>query len=89
MDAIDVNDKTIDAWMYQGTKPSDDNIVKIANALAGGSENPDASAITRELRALYWISDVAALLAEHIGVEAVGAAINRLRRYAEQTVSND
>ena len=85
VDAIDVNDKTIDAWMYQGTRPSDDNIVKIANALAGGSETPDASAIARELRALYWISDVAALLAEHIGVEAVGAAINRLRRYAEQT----
>ena len=43
------------------------------------------SGISLELRALYWISDIADLLAEQIGTEAVDNVIGRLRRYAEST----
>ena len=80
-----VDDHTVDAWMYKGARPSDDNIVKIAKALADKIEGSSGTGIALELRALYWVSDVAALLAEHIGAEAVDEAIRRLRRYVEET----
>ena len=81
---VGVDDHTVDAWMYHGARPSDDNIVKIGSALAGMSSLSDATSMVQELRALYWISDVVAMLAEHIGAEAVNAAVDRLRRYAEE-----
>ena len=81
--AVGVTDNAVDAWMYQGARPSDDNIKKIAEALADKIEGSNAVSIARELRALYWVSDVADMLAERIGVEAVNDAIGRLRRYAE------
>ena len=83
--AVGVTDNAVDAWMYHGTRPSDDNLTKIADTLAGRIEGSSAAAISLELRALYWISDVAALLTEHIGAEAVEEAIGRLRRYAGET----
>ena len=54
-------------------------------ALADRIEGSTASSIALELRALYWISDVGSLLAEHIGEEAVEEAIRRLHLYAEAT----
>ena len=79
---VGVDDHTVDAWMYDGARPSDDNLRKIARALADGIEGSRASDITLELRALYWISDVAGLLAEHISVEAMEDAVGRLHGYA-------
>ena len=80
-----VNDNTVDGWMYHGARPSNDNLAQIAEVLADHMEGSDAAGIVRELRALYWVSDVAALLAEHIGIEAMDEAVGRLRRYAEET----
>ncbi len=81
-DVIKVNDNTFDAWMYHGARPSDDNIVKIAKVLANRIKGASAASIALELRALYWISDVADMLAEHIGDEAVSEIIGRLHQYA-------
>ena len=83
--AVDVTDNAVDAWMYHGTRPSDDNLTKIADTLAGRIEGSSAAAISLKLRALYWISDVAAVLTEQIGAEAVDEAIGRLHRYAGET----
>ena len=82
---VGVDDHTVDAWMYRGVRPSDDNIVKLGEQLGGRGRLPDTPSLVRELRALYWVSDVADLLAEHVGAEAVDAAIGRLHRYAEAT----
>ena len=82
---VEVHYHTVDAWMYHGARPSNDNLVKIAESLADKIEGSTTSGITLELRALYWVSDVASLLAEHIGAEAVDEAIGRLHRYAEAT----
>ena len=76
---VEVDYHTVDAWMYHGARPSNDNLVKIAESLADKIEGSTTSGITLELRALYWISDVASLLAEHIGAEAVDEAIGRLQ----------
>ena len=85
VDDYEVSNKTFDAWMYQGARPSDDNIMKISEALSARIEGSNPASIALELRALYWISDVAALLAEHIGDDAVSEAIGQLHRYAEET----
>ena len=81
----DVDDHTVDAWMYHGIRPSNDNLQKIAKVWADKIEGSNLSGIAVELRALYWISDLASLLAEHIGPNAVDEAIGQLHRYAEAT----
>ena len=81
----DVDNHTVDAWMYHGTRPSHDNLAKIAKMLADKTEGSTTSGTMLELRALYWISDVAVLLAEHIGAEAVDNTFGRLHQYAEST----
>ncbi len=84
VDDYQVHDNTFDAWMYQGARPSDDNIMKMAKALADKIEGPNTAKIALELRSFYWISDIAALLTEHIGPEAVNDAIGRLHWYATE-----
>ena len=84
-DAVDVTDNAVDAWMYRGVRPSNDNLAKIAETLVSRIEGSNSAGISLELRILYWLSDVAALLTEYIGVEAVDEAVGRLRRYAEET----
>ena len=84
VDEIKVNDNTFGAWMYHGARPSNDNLTKIAKVLADNNEDSNVASIALELRALYWVSDVATLLAEHIGAEAVDEAVGRLRRYAKE-----
>ena len=83
-EALDVTDHTVDAWLYDGTRPSNDNLTKLAGTLAERIEGSDAASVGLELRALYWVSDVAALLAEHIGAAAVAEIVGRLHKYAEE-----
>ena len=78
---VGVSVNAVDGWMYSGARPLNDNLVSIADVLAD-SAGADSAGLERELRALYWISDVAELLVEHIGEEAVVEAMSRLRRYA-------
>ena len=80
---VGVDDNTVDAWMYHGARPSNDNLAKLAETLAVKIEGSNPSDIALELRSLYWVSDVAGLLAEHTGAEAVDDAIGRLHRYAD------
>ena len=80
---VAVDDHTVDGWMYHGARPSNDNLTKTAEVLADKIEGSYASDIALELRSLYWVSDVAGMLAEHIGDEAVEDAIGRLHKYAE------
>ena len=82
---VEVSKNTVDAWMYHGARPTNDNLVRIAEVLATKTEGSNPSGIALELQSLYWISDVASLLAEHIGAKAVDDAIGRLHRYAAAT----
>ena len=82
---VDVDNHTVDAWMYHGARPSHDNLAEVARVLADKTEGSTTSGIMLELRALYWISDIALLLAEHIGAEAVDDTFGRLHQYAEST----
>ena len=82
---VDVDDHTVDNWIYHGARPSDDNLRKISEVLADSIEGSTASGIALELRSLYWISDVGGLLAEHVEAEAVVEAIRRLHLCAVAT----
>ena len=84
-ETLGVTDNTVDAWMYDGARPSNDNLTNLAETLADRIEGSDTAAVALELRTLYWISDVAELFAEHIGDAAVAEVIGRLRKYAEET----
>ena len=82
---VEVSKNTVDAWMYHGARPTNDNLARIAEVLGDKIEGSTTSGNALELRSLYWISDVAGLLAEHIGAKAVDDAIGRLHRYAAAT----
>ena len=79
-----MTDNTVDAWMYEGARPSNDNLTNLAKTLGEHIEGADAASIALELRALYWVSDVSALLAEHIGAAAVDEILGRLCKFAEE-----
>ena len=85
VEAVGVDDHTVDAWMYRGTRPSNDNLAKLARVLAGNIEGSTKRSLALELRTLYWVSDIAGLLAEHIGASEAEDAIVRLHRYSEAT----
>ena len=80
---VEVDDHTVDSWMYNGTRPTDDNLARMAEVMADKTEGSIASDVALELRALYWVSDVAAMLSDHIGDRAADEVIGKLRRYAE------
>ena len=77
-----VSDNTVAAWLYEGARPSDDNLASIAGALAPDANPDECNHLLRELRRLYWVSDVAAILGEIIGTKAVDEIVGRLRQYA-------
>ena len=81
----EVGKHTVDAWMYDGARPTNDNLARIAEVLGGRTKGSTTSGIALELRSLYWISDVAGLLVEHIGANAVDESMGRLHRYAAAT----
>ena len=84
-EVVGVTDNTVDAWMYHGARPSNDNLAKIAETLADETEGSNAADIALELRGLYWVSDVTALLSEHIGDRVTDEVIGQLHRCAKAT----
>lgn len=81
-DEAGVSGNTVDSWLYGGARPRDENLVKIATALSSGVEPFADEAILRELRLLYWVSDVAETMSRHLGSETVEDIIVRFHRYA-------
>ena len=83
-EVVGVSDNTVEAWMYNGVRPSDDNLVKIAKGLGREAKPSERRRILRELRRFYWSSDVVALIGELIGMEAADDIVRRFRQYASQ-----
>ena len=80
-EAVGVSDNAAQAWLYHGARPTDDNLVGIARALASNAESDESNQLLRELRKLYWVSDVAEILGGFIGDEAVDEMLIHLHRY--------
>ncbi len=83
-DFVGVSPTTVEAWLYQGKRPGDDNLANIAKAFSQESGESETELVLRELRRLYLTSDIAGLLEEFIGTEAVSEMLGRLRRYSSQ-----
>ena len=81
-EAIDVSTNAVEAWLYQGARPSNVNLVRIAKALAPEGKNAEGKRLLRVLSRLYWTSDLVELLAKYTGAEAVADVVKRLRQYA-------
>ena len=83
-EAACVTDNPAQAWLYDGARPTDDHLTGIASALTpdGGADERDR--LLRELRKLYWVSDVAEVLGGFIGTDAMDEIIGRLHRYASR-----
>ena len=77
-----VDNNTVEAWVYRGSRPSSKNLRNIAKALAKEGDFHERTRVLRELRRLYWASDVAEILGKYIGAEAVTDIVDHLRSYA-------
>ena len=72
----------MEAWLYEGARPSDDNLASIAMTLASDGEPDECDQLLREFRKLYWASDIAGILNALISPEAANEIVSRSRRYA-------
>lgn len=81
-EAAGASDNAAQAWLYDGARPTDGHLAGIASALAPGVETEDRNRLLRELRRLYWVSDVAEVLGGFIGVDETDEIVERLNRYA-------
>ena len=77
-----VDKNTVEAWVYRGSRPSSKNLRNIAKALAKEGDSHERTRVLRELRRLYWASDIAVALAGYIGTEVVTEIVQHLRNYA-------
>ena len=76
-----MTDNTAEAWVYRGTRPTDEHIVEIGRALTTDGDTDELNRVVRELRSLHWVSDIAQILEKHIGAQAVAGIVDRLHRY--------
>ena len=83
-ESVGVHETAAEGWVYRGARPSDENLAKIGRALASNGDPLECELIVRDLRRLYWISEIAEILGEHIGTEAVEDIVVRLRRYVSR-----
>ena len=83
-EAAGVADSTAQAWLYDGARPTDDHLAGIASALTPNVETDERNRLLRELRMLYWVSDVAEVVGGFIGIDAMDEIMGRLRRYASR-----
>ena len=69
--------------MYHGARPSDQNLVALAKALAMDGDSSRQVHLLAELRRFFWASDLLELLSEHLDPGVVEALLGRFRNYAE------
>ena len=86
-EAACVTDNPAQAWLYDGARPTDDHLSAIAKAfiakaLAPDSESDECDRLLRELRLLYWVSDMSEVLGSFMGISAMDEIIGRLHRYS-------
>ena len=78
---VGVHENTAENWVYQGARPSDENLMRIGRALTPNGDPYQCELMIRDLRRLYWISELAETLGKYVGADAVEDMAVRLRRY--------
>ena len=78
-----VDNNTVEAWVYRGSRPSSKNLRNIAKALAKEGDSHERTRVLRELRRLYWASDIAVALGRlHRNRSRHRDSSDHLRNYA-------
>ena len=80
-----VSRNAVSDWLYNGARPSDKNIVKIASALTNNAKSANRNALANEIRRFYWFADVAELARGLIGTDATEDITRRICQYAVWT----
>ena len=83
-ESVGVSKNAAEGWVYRGARPSDENLAKIGKALASDDDPRECELVVRDLRRLYWFSEVVGILGEYVGTAAVQDTVHRLRRYVSQ-----
>ena len=81
---VGVTDNALDAWMYDGVRPSDQNLMALATSLSLDRDSSAQSQLLAELRQFYWASDLVELVKENLNSETAENLLERLRTYARQ-----
>ena len=79
---IGVWDQTVDAWMYDGARPSDRNLVALSESLSPEDDHPGQVCLLSYLRRFYWASDLVEFLAQSLDSGVPEEILMRLRAYA-------
>ena len=82
--STEVTRNTVDAWMYNGVRPNDENLKRIAAALSQDDGDSEPNQVLQELRRLYWVSDLVKILEDLIGPEDVADLMFHLSLYTSQ-----
>ena len=77
-----VSQNTVEAWLYDGARPSDDNLVRIVGAFTSNATPDECTGLLRDLRMLYWFSDMVETLGEFVGTDEVNEIVAHLHGYA-------
>ena len=85
-EAVGVTFNAVEAWVYSGARPSDENLTKVALVLSPANKPYETKRVLQELRRLYWISEVVGLLENFIGSEAADEILIRLKKYSCQAL---
>ncbi len=80
-----VSKKSVDDWLYNGVRPYDRHIVKIASALTKNDKSASRNALANEIRRFYWFADLSDLLTNLIGSETVKNLEMHVYQYAAWT----
>lgn len=81
---VGVDQNAAERWLYESARPSDENLARIGRALTQDGSSQRSDLMIRELRRLYWISDIAGILAKYLGADAVDDIADHLHRYTSQ-----
>ena len=81
-ESVGVSNKAAEGWMYRGVRPTDEKVVRIAEALASEHDSFEFELLVRDFRRLYWLSELAGILEKLVGAKAIEDVVERLRRFA-------
>lgn len=78
---VGVDQNAVERWIYDDARPTDENLLKIVRALTWNELPECRDQMTRDLRRLYWISDIMWMLSKYLGTDAVNDIADRLYGY--------
>lgn len=84
-DKVGVDPHSVDRWLYEGDRPKEGHLQKIAEVLAGSTAGGSAKEMLRAFRQVYLVRDALGLVGTVVGREAAGELASQLVSIADGT----